>query len=106
VTKRDVPSVVGHLINTRVGEVSQDIGIVESGHGQFGEDHLGESRECTGTLVMVWAKVDIPENTVSVSLEGSESGSSGKVASLHDTTRDEHPVYQHCQRFTDETYSG
>jgi hypothetical protein len=39
--------------------------------------------------------MDIPENTVSVGFEGSESGSSGKVASLHDTTRDEHPVYQH-----------
>jgi hypothetical protein len=77
--------------------MGQDIGIVESGHGQFGKDHLGESRECTGVSVSVLEKreVNIPENTVSVGFEGSESGSSGKVASLHDTTRNEYPTDQH-----------
>ena len=36
--------------------------------------------------------MDIPEDTESVSLESSETSSSGKVSSLHDTTGDEYPI--------------
>lgn len=35
---------------------------------------------------------NIPENTKSVSLEGTETSSGRKVASLHDTTRDKDPT--------------
>jgi hypothetical protein len=50
--------------------------------------------------------VNSPEDTVSVSLEGSETGSSGKVSSLHNTTRDEHPMNQHDFQTRGDTYSG
>lgn len=41
--------------------------------------------------------MDIREYTVSVGFEGSETGSSREIATLHDTTRDEYPVRQHGQ---------
>jgi hypothetical protein len=80
--------------------VGQDVGKVQSSHGQFGDDHLGESREganMSGKLEYV--DVYAPEDTVSVGLEGTETGGSREVSSLHDTTRDEDPVGQRRETY-------
>lgn len=37
------PGVISHLVDTRVREVSENIGKVEACHGQFGDDHFRES---------------------------------------------------------------
>ena len=35
-------SVICHLINTRVREMREDIAVVETGHGDLGDNHLQE----------------------------------------------------------------
>lgn len=37
------PGVISHLVDTRVREVSENIGKIETCHGQFGDDHFRES---------------------------------------------------------------
>lgn len=78
-TKRKIQLTVGHFVNTRVGEVGEDVGEVETSHGQLGDDHFREGREGG-------------EDALAVSLEGTEAGSSREVAALHDTTGNEDPV--------------
>ena len=47
--------------------MGQDVGVVESGHGQLGEDHLGESREGTINqrlpLVVLWTYLKTPNRS-------------------------------------------
>jgi hypothetical protein len=52
----NVPGVISHLVNTRVREVGENIGKVESSHGQLRDDHLGECRE--GTEPMSTESID------------------------------------------------
>lgn len=42
-----LPGVVGHLVHSRVGEVSEDVGKVQASHGELRDDHLGERGEGT-----------------------------------------------------------
>ena len=42
-----LPCIVGHLIDTRVREVGEDIGIIETGHCDLRDDHLREGGEGT-----------------------------------------------------------
>jgi len=56
-------------------EVTQDITIVETGHCNFGNNHLEESREGRKNAKFI----DVKPKT----------GSGGEVATLHDTRRNE-----------------
>lgn len=59
--------------------MGETVGEVEAGHGELGEDHLRESREGR-------------EDALALSLEGTKTSSSSKVAALHDTGGDEDPA--------------
>jgi hypothetical protein len=67
---------INYLIDTRVGEVTEDVALVETSHGELGDDHLQERRERR-------------ENTELLLVE-SESSRGREVTTLHDTRGDEH----------------
>ncbi len=50
-TRIPLPGVVGHLVHTGMREVGENIGEIETGHGEFGDDHLGEGGECASNRV-------------------------------------------------------
>lgn len=59
-----------HLIDARMTEVTQQITVIQSRHGKFRNDHLGEGRESR-------------EDALLFTLEA-KAGCCGKIATLHD----------------------
>lgn len=68
--------VICHLINTRVGKMREDIAVVETGHGDLGDNHLQEGRESG--------------EDSSLALLETKSSSSGEVSALHDSGSNEY----------------
>ncbi len=70
VVDAEVAGVVGHVVDPRVGEVGEDVGVVEPGHGDLRDHHLEEGREGA-------------EDSLSPRFRA-ESGGHGEVVALHD----------------------
>jgi hypothetical protein len=45
VVDAEVAGVVRHVVHAGVAEVSEDVALVEAGHGDLGDDHLEERGE-------------------------------------------------------------
>ncbi len=75
VVQTEVASVVRHVVNPRVGEVAEDVGIVQPRHRDFGNTHFEERAEGA-------------ENPLFACFHAESSGG-GEVTALHDTGGDE-----------------
>ena len=72
--------------------MGEDIGEVQSSHGELGDDHLAKGGEGAGRGQRSSDEMGSPEDSLAVRVECSPSGSSREVAPLHDTARNEHPA--------------
>ena len=75
IVQTEVASVVRHIVNPRVGEVAEDVGIVQPRHRDFGNTHFQERAE--GAKNPLFACFH------------PEPSSSGEVTTLHDARGDE-----------------
>ena len=74
VVDAEMAGVVGHVVDPGVGEVGEDIGLVEAGHGDFGDHHLEKGGE--------GAEDPLPARL------GAETGGHREVVALHDAAVD------------------